>query len=286
MVHAVRAGQGAIALLRGDSREPARFEWSDPAATKVPTGAQQPCLQGSGDRYDCTSATWEDEHVAMFQLDAPAGAVEQCGRVGVASGHVSQHTCFAPSFSRGQAYCDPNLATTAGAPAPDCGCFRFPSSADLACGGREPSEEEKAFEFLLFSTSRCVGEVSRPVRAQSLARATFTRDFESNCAADELVVWQLFSWQATVPEGTRIEFFATTANSQAELEHADYVAIGSANQTTTTWTAGEQTVDQSLRLSRATPLVSQRWLRVKGDLVPSGAKSPTLSEWRVVFNCK
>jgi hypothetical protein len=162
----------------------------------------------------------------------------------------------------------------------------FPQAADAACGGRELSEEEKSFEFLFFSTSRCVGELSKPARAVPLARASAWRDFEADCAEDEQVIWQLFSWQATVPEATRIDFSVATARTQVDLGHAGYVSIGSAEQTTSTWTTGEHTVDQYLRQSSEPPLVSQRWLRLRSDFVPSGAVSPTLAEWRLVFNCR
>lgn len=286
MIRSVRPTRGAIPLLLGDPRDASRFEWADPQATKFPVVALQPCLQGGIGGYDCSNdAPWAGEHVAMFQFDAPIGAAQQCGKVGVTSGHVSQHQCHSPSLSRGQPYCDSDPASSPGAPAPDCACFSFPLSADDACGSSEPNEEEQAFEFLFFSASRCIGTLSAPARSLRLARATATRDFEADCAPDEQVVWRLFSWQATVPEGTRIDFHAATADSQAELDQASYVGMGVANQTTTTWTAGGHTVDQYLRLSSEGPFVSQRWLRLKSSFEPNGAESPTLSEWRVVFNC-
>lgn len=287
MISTVRPARGAIALLRGDTRDESRFQWADSQATNPPSPTPRPCLQGALAGYDCSNdAPWGGDHIAMFQFDASVGALDQCGRVGVTSGHVSQHQCHNPSLSRDQSYCDSDPATTPGAPVPDCACYSFPASADRACGDSQPNEEELAFEFLLFSTSRCVGDLSPPVRGLRLARASATRDFEADCAPEEQVVWQLFSWQATVPIGARIDFYAATAPFQSELDQSSYVGIGTANRTTTTWTAGEHTVDQYLRLSSEGPLVSQRWLRVKSSFEPNGTESPTLSEWRVVFNCK
>lgn len=279
MVRAVRPARGAVPFLLGDSRDATRFE------SRTAGLFQRPCLETGGTDPACLGVTWGDEHVGMYQLDPSVNSAQACGRIGVVSGHVSEHTCFAPHLGRGRDYCEQASNPDPSQPSADCSCLEFPEQADLACGNQELSPEELSFEYLLFSTLRCSGELSQPGRGARLGRAISTRDFVADCGEQEEVVWQLFSWQATVPKDTSIAFFAATAENQADLAAAPSTSIGTATWTTSTWTAGNHTVDQYLRLDAENARRSMRWLRVTSVFVPFGAQSPTLSAWRVVFNC-
>jgi hypothetical protein len=145
--------------------------------------------------------------------------------------------------------------------------------------------EELAFEFAFFSASQCVGELRAPTRPAKLASGVFVRDFEANCRAGEQAVWQLFSWQAAVPDGAAIRFYVATADAESALAAAPYALLGIADRSTTTWTSTNHTVDTIFREQLEPPDVSRRWLRMKAVFVPNGSVSPTLSEWRAVFNC-
>jgi hypothetical protein len=288
LVRDVRPAHGAVPLLTGDSSDPSRFPvGTDPNATRLTPVAPQPCLQGDGSTYDCgTGRTWGGEHVAMYQFDAPLDSAQKCGRVAVASGHVSRFECFAPSDTRDQKYCGNQAPYSETNPAPDCDCLDFPGGANVACGTTsDMTPGELSFEFLLFSASQCIGEIKRPPAAATLATNVFVRDYEADCALGEQAVWQLFSWQAAVPTGSRIDFYGATADAQEELAAATMVGIGVADTTTTTWTTSNHTVDQIFRENLTPPDVSRRWLRVKFVFVPNGKVAPVLSEWRVVYNC-
>jgi hypothetical protein len=285
MVQSVQAGNGVVSLLVGDSRQPAFFA-ADPSTTLTTPIAEQPCLHDGEGGYACEQgATWGAAHVGMFQFDTPLDAADKCGRVAVASGHVSRPACYTPSNTRnGEKYCD--RVPSDGGPLPDCDCLTFPEDASTACGAATTamSPEELSFEYLLFSSTQCIGEFTPPPPPANLSKNLFTRDFEANCDSSELPVWRLFSWQAVVPDGTSIEFFGATADTQDELDSAEFVSIGGAFSTTVTWTAAEQTVDDFFR-QKEEPDVSRKWLRILAVLTPNRGASPTLSEWRVVFDC-
>ncbi len=285
LVRRVRMDRGVTRFLSSNSTTDWRFILDESATRAVPVTAQ-PCLQGDGSAYDCgLGRTWGTSHTGMYQFDAPLDAAEKCGRVGVISGHAGHHDCFAPSGARLAKYCDNVPPYSDTNPPPDCNCLTFPADARTACGSTMAlTPEELSFEYLLFSASQCIGELATAPSPPILATTAFVRDFESNCAEGERTVWQLFSWQASVPNGSRLEFFGETADTQAELTGAGFVKIGVAAQTTTTWTAADHTVAEFLRLGEP-PQLSKKWLRVKMLFLPNATVAPTLNEWRAVFNC-
>jgi hypothetical protein len=143
--------------------------------------------------------------------------------------------------------------------------------------------QEKAFEFLVFNMTQCVGIVIPPPPAIPLMASTFTRDYEAVCPDGHKVEWQFFSWQAVVPPGTNVVFSAQSADTQADLGAAMSVGIGTASTTTSTWTSAPQTVNYYLNQANQS---SRAWLRVSMTLNPSGGLTPTLSDWRQIFDCK
>lgn len=288
IVVAARSELGVTPLLASDSTQAARFDLSDAStSTRAVPLAQRPCLQGQSGSYACGPDNgWGDAHVGMLQFDTPIDSSQKCGRVAVASGHVSTPRCFAPSGIRAQKYCDHQPPFDETNPAPDCDCLEFPADGDLACGAASDSmgPEELAFEFLLFSANQCVGDLHPLPPTVPMVRE-FVRDFEADCTQGEHPRWQLFSWQATVPTNTRIDFYGATADTQEELDQAQFAVIGLAEQSTTTWTASNRTIDNAIRQDIVPPDTSRRWLRVAAEFWPNGANVPALQEWRVVFNC-
>jgi hypothetical protein len=146
--------------------------------------------------------------------------------------------------------------------------------------------EEKAFEFLLFSATQCVGLVTPPAPSTTLMAATYTVDYQANCPHGTKPEWQFFQWKATVPSSTSIAFEAQSADTQADLTAAPKVPVGTATTTTTIWTSDPKTVDYHLRTDPTPKQASKDWLRISMTINPSGTTTPTLNAWKQVFDCK
>jgi len=204
--------------------------------------------------------------VSAYQFDTPWGtpAANQCGRVVVAETHVSKSN----STTNQQGL--------------------FLPAASSTCDNTAMNGEEKAFEFLLFNATQCVGLVTPPAPATPLASATFTYDYEADCPSGTQPEWEFFSWKATVPVNTTIDFKARTADTQVDLATAVDAGAGTAVTpgNPTTWTSDANTVAWHLQNDPASPLPSRRWLRVSMTVNPTGTTSPTLSQWQQIFDCK
>lgn len=240
----------------------------------------------------CPDREWGGRHSAAFFFDAPleVQSHEQCGRLMAAQAHVAEHpTCQILTET------DECQDTGAGNP-PDCSCLELPADDaalsaraaawDAACGSSlDMTPQEKAFEFLIFNTTQCVGDVAPPpVQARSLPSATFVRDYVANCRPGESVTWRHFSWKAVVPTDTSVVFHAQTAATADELDGAERVWIGTADRTVSDWTSATETVD-SLLHAHEPEQPSRSHLRVTMQFNPTGGLSPTLTEWRQVFDC-
>jgi hypothetical protein len=199
--------------------------------------------------------------VSAFQFDAPYAvpAASQCGRVVVAESHVSK---------------------LAGATATSDQQTAFPASCDTTA----MTGEEKSFEFLLFSATQCVGLVTPPAPAPALTPATYTVDYQASCPNGTKPEWQFFSWKATVPPSTSIEFTAATASTQAALSTATAVSAGTASANASIWTSATTTVEQQLRAATP-PQASRDWLRISMTVNPNGSTTPALLKWQQTFDC-
>lgn len=308
MVRHVRAP--AVTLAYGDSSNGGS---QDPVDTFAP--AAEPCLfpdavnTSIADTYHCQGGTdnmYTGPHVSLFYFDTPWGspAESQCGRLVVSQNHVSTHECFMPSYSNRnvpscaappdkfkqcQTNSDTSVAYTvdSGAnPAPDCGAIDLSVAADWGrgCGSLTTmTPQEKAFEFLVFATTECVGTATTTPPTVPLIPQTFVRDYEANCDVGEQPRWQYLYWQSTIPAGTSITFTAQTADTQAALTSATAVEIGESTTTTSTWTTDSDTIDSHL-VDDATTL-SREWLRVSITLEPNGTATPILNSWRLTYDC-
>jgi hypothetical protein len=115
------------------------------------------------------------------------------------------------------------------------------------------------------------------------------REYVAECPSDMQVMWRFFEWQATIPDGASIEFFAQTKEEETD----DYLpetalAIGTASTSTldSTWHRGSDTVDDVLDQADPTQ-TSGKYLLVTMRFNPDSAaqNAPVLNTWRQIFDC-
>jgi|GEM_PF-1076900 len=259
----------AIALTRGDSTQLGR----EPQACLGDRDYGEP-----GACRDMPEKVWAGPHVGIFQFDTPWRSANQCGRVVAAQNHF------------GTAQCRPSTTSPpdCSGPTPDCACtdLSLPGAWDSSCGpSLELTQEERAFEFLLFQATQCLGQPAAPQVPVQLEDATFTRDYEATCSVNETLNWTSLSWQAWVPGGTRIVFYVQTADTKAGLGSAPRVRV--AQQTVDTWTvvSSAQTVQRLLETSNP-PQTSRRFLRLSAEFKTNGGYfTPILTQWEQAYDC-
>ena len=219
------------------------------------------------------STVWGGPHVNMYEFDTPWPS-GSCGRVVVSQSHVSG------------------------------GSGNFPAGCGSASTATTP--QEKAFEFLMFQATACIGppppSPAVPVNPLPLSQ-TYSVDFAGACADGEKPIWQLFEWKATTPPGTSIEFRASTSNDETTFSATPpalpgSVPVGVANDAAAVTTASGWTYDSdgtpaqkprpvSAHLANDPPsaLTSEQFLRVYMTFHTDGATSPRLTEWRQLYDC-
>lgn len=129
----------------------------------------------------------------------------------------------------------------------------------------------------------------------------FTRDYDAStlCQSGYAPVWRLYSWTASTPLDSHIDFTIQTASTSATLSSAPQenllfdttwpmtlqntqVIAKTANGTT----AGSTSPDYSLQ--KANQVENYNYLRVTAHLVPSSNKlsAPTLMSWDMQVDCQ
>jgi|GEM_PF-3378601 len=116
--------------------------------------------------------------------------------------------------------------------------------------------------------------------------------YEATCPTGSHPLWGLLAWDATTPGASAIEFSATTEKSEAEmragLAASDYFSIGEASQgTSDTQFCGVLTscrVDLTAQLGLG--LSHKSFLALRAELLPDGADSPTLHDWKISYSCQ
>jgi hypothetical protein len=173
----------------------------------------------------------------------------------------------------------------------------FPNNCNLV---QALTPEEKALEYQFFQLTACqLGGAPPPPPPPippPLAAVTFTRDYQGVCAVGEQVKWGPFYWQADIPTGTSIVFRAATASSIAMLPASPpagaptTAAVHTASATTAAPAFNCQgcpstpvAVDAQLIADTATK--SKDFLRVYMNFQPMGSTSPTLYNWRQIYDC-
>ena len=130
----------------------------------------------------------------------------------------------------------------------------------------------------------------------------FTRDYDMTgiCPEGTEVTWGLWSWTASTPSDSKIEFYAQTGSSLVDLAAApkdglrfsnppgpaallNQLAIAQTSPTNTT--VGSLIVDKTLDYNGRSRV--KKFLRVQAHLVPSTDKksAPTLQSWNLQADC-
>lgn len=133
--------------------------------------------------------------------------------------------------------------------------------------------------------------------------AWFVRDYDMSgtCNFDETAVWSLWSWAATTPEDSRVEFYVRTAMTRAGLDTAPQVPLLFSNPPGPAGLNGSPVVAQSSpvdtqvgsalvdnALAAAGQPRNYDFLRVMIHLVPSSDlfAAPVLQRWNLQTSCQ
>lgn len=114
-----------------------------------------------------------------------------------------------------------------------------------------------------------------------------TRTYVSSCGKDKITAWRFFEWQATIPTGTNIKFYAQTREKDAESwKPTTPLLVGTASSTTPAgaWLRGPLPTGYALNqlnVGNAPQLIVTMEFNPNSD----GTLAPTLHKWRQVFDC-
>jgi hypothetical protein len=134
-----------------------------------------------------------------------------------------------------------------------------------------------------------------------LVEGSFVRDYDlsTSCGDSEKPLWSLWSWSASTPSDSKIEFFVTTAATAAELDSAPEHQLRFSDPPGPSALAGQPAVAQSSSSTQVgsamvldTLELNERptglgFLRVRSRLVPStdATTAPTLHSWNLQASC-
>ena len=120
------------------------------------------------------------------------------------------------------------------------------------------------------------------------ADPTTTREYIANCPRGTQPKWRFFEWQATVPANTTIDFFiqtkAAATDSYAPATPLSLVTATPASGTGPGIWYRSPIADQVLANANP-PLASANYLRVTMTFTRTMTASPTLHQWRQIFDC-
>lgn len=132
--------------------------------------------------------------------------------------------------------------------------------------------------------------------------ASFVRDYDmsTTCGKSQKPVWSLWSWSASTPSDSKIQFFVSTASTAAGLDTAPEDALLFSNPPGPVALVGQQAVaqggatpTQTGSASVVTTLKTKNrvqnlgFLRIRSHLVPStdGKAAPKLTSWNLQASC-
>jgi hypothetical protein len=141
------------------------------------------------------------------------------------------------------------------------------------------------------------------VTGDPLEPASFERDYDASglCDLGQHPTWTFWSWAATTPDDSSIEFFVKTAASEAELDTAQETALVFNSSLGPASLVGDDAVAQlgAEDTQNGTVIVQEalqaaglstdlNFVRVRSYLVPSsdGLSSPTLQSWNLQMACE
>jgi hypothetical protein len=263
--------------------------------TNTDCGASAFCVNGT---CECTATTACGGRACNNRECASTACAYKCGTTETCVGGTAgtcQKTCTVDSDCP-KGYCSGGLckgcytaadcsatgATCSGTTGTCTPSTMFPQS----CKQGNLSGQEAALEFMLFDLTACVSPDSGqpPAPAVSLNPATFNLDFSGTCPANQKLTWREVDWQATIPASASIVFKAQTSDDVAGFSTAQSVTVATATSSTTlpNWDVGLIPFQAA-----SPPVTSKSMLRVTVTLNPTSTKtsSPSLSQWRVVYDC-
>jgi hypothetical protein len=138
------------------------------------------------------------------------------------------------------------------------------------------------------------GLCAKPPALAAYSPANFERIYASNCADGRKPHWTFFDYEATVPEGAKLEFYAESADDPAEFHKL--APYPSTIDTEGVARIGEQgspsDPNRFVPLALDAPLqaaniVQRKYLKITIRFVPdeSGSAAPILKEWHQFFSC-
>jgi hypothetical protein len=137
----------------------------------------------------------------------------------------------------------------------------------------------------------------------SYTPGTFTRDYDMTgvCGSDFLPVWSLWSWSATTPGDSKIEFYVQAADTTAGLATAPSDALLFSTSTGPSALVGQPAVAKAGTpntqtgsvvvydtLKAKNRLLSANHVRITARLVPTTdlLQTPTLGSWNLQTSCQ
>jgi hypothetical protein len=141
----------------------------------------------------------------------------------------------------------------------------------------------------------CVLEPPPPT--MTYMQQTLTRDFTATCPRGTQPKWRFFEWQATVPASSSIDFSVQVKQASGSYAPSTPLLVNTATPATGTgpgvWyggliSASNKTVDQVLSnasLASSPDIRITMTFKPNAMAVPPAAASPTLHEWRQIFDC-
>lgn len=135
----------------------------------------------------------------------------------------------------------------------------------------------------------------------TLVEAPFIRDYDmsTSCKPSQRPQWSLWSWSASTPADSKIEFFVATASTAAGLATAPEDPLEFSNPPGPSALAGQHAVAHSSAasqtgaasilntLAKNNRRIDLPFLRMRSQLIPSSNKhkSPSLSSWNLQASC-
>ena len=271
------------------------------------TGSE--CVSGSCTNGSCTPSP------SSCVFDRQCGSVEQC--VGAIPG-ICRKNCATDSdcgvelcvFGQCQG-CRTNSDCLTGTclDGTQSMCSTTSPNFPGACSQGPLAPQDDALEFDLLNLTACVAPpeivmAPIPTVVQPCGPVTFTEDFASSCAPGTRVVWRELDWQASIPSGASISFFAQTAELSGDGGPPNYQPVPAllllpdpdGGGLVTTQTSTVLPGVDSLLLDTGTtgafnlanpPILSRTNMRLTVTLTPTPDKSalPTLLQWQIKADC-
>lgn len=141
-----------------------------------------------------------------------------------------------------------------------------------------------------------------PPPPATFSEGSFTRTYDANeaCPSGTTPVWGHWSWTATTPNDSRIEYYVKTSSTQAGLASAKEYPLEFSNPPgpaalvgkpaaakTTPWDTQNGSAVVTTTLAKNGEFASRRFVQLRSRLLPASDKltAPTLHAWNLEVSC-